>query len=135
MTSIERTAYPRFKRLISARELREAFTPEADETTWARGLARPPAHLLGLVVLLKSFQRLGYFPDTDDIPAAVVQHVRERLQLPGDIALGYESDRTLRHHKGLIRSRLGVVYDPQQARKMAERPSVRPPTPRTTPPI
>jgi Domain of unknown function (DUF4158) len=120
MTSIERTAYPRFKRLISARELREAFTPTTKETAWARGLARPPAHLLGLVVLLKTFQRLGYFPGTDDVPAAVTEHVRDRLELPGDVALAYESERTLRHHKGLIRARLGVLYEPAQVRKLAE---------------
>jgi hypothetical protein len=62
MTSIERTAYPRFKCVVAARDLREAFTPTTEETIWARGLARTPPHLLSLVVLLKSFQRLGYFP-------------------------------------------------------------------------
>lgn len=32
VASLERTAYPRFKRLISERELREYFTPSAEET-------------------------------------------------------------------------------------------------------
>lgn len=120
MTSIERTAYPRFKRITSARELREAFTPNDDETTWARGLTRTPAHLLGLVVLLKSFQRLGYFPRPDDIPAAVPEHIRDRLELPGDVCLGQGADRTLARHRDWIRSRLGVLYEPQQVRTLAE---------------
>jgi hypothetical protein len=41
------------------RELDEAFTPTTDEITWATDKARSANHLLALVVLLKSFQRLG----------------------------------------------------------------------------
>ncbi|MGJ3561789.1 hypothetical protein ACR6C2_40250 [Streptomyces sp. INA 01156] len=35
MTSIERTAYPRFKRLMSAREMHVFFTPKREEIDWA----------------------------------------------------------------------------------------------------
>jgi hypothetical protein len=35
VASVDRTAYPRFTRTISARELREAFTPTANEIGWA----------------------------------------------------------------------------------------------------
>jgi hypothetical protein len=72
------------------------------------------------VVLLKCFQRLGYFPKLADVPAAVVEHVRDCLELPGDVALDYDADRTLRHHKALVRDRLGVLHAPEQARKLAE---------------
>ena len=34
MTSIERTAYPQFKRLTSARVLHVFFTPAEDEVAW-----------------------------------------------------------------------------------------------------
>ncbi len=61
MTSIERTAYPRFKRLVTAREL-AGLSPTPDEVGWARDRTRSDAHLLALVVSLKCFQRLGYFP-------------------------------------------------------------------------
>jgi hypothetical protein len=39
MASIERTAYPRFKRFMSARELHVFYTPQPDEIV---GCARPP---------------------------------------------------------------------------------------------
>jgi Domain of unknown function (DUF4158) len=120
MTSIERTAYPRFKRVVAARELREAFTPTAEETIWARGLARTPPHLLSLVVLLKSFQRLGYFLKLDQVPAPVIEHIRDRLELPADVDPQHGTDRTQARHRDWIRARLGVLYDPQQARKLAE---------------
>jgi Domain of unknown function (DUF4158) len=62
VASIDRTAYPRFKRVVSSRELAESFTPTAEEITWARGRTQTEGHLLSLVVLLKCYQRLGYFP-------------------------------------------------------------------------
>jgi uncharacterized protein DUF4158 len=71
LASIDRTAYPRFKRVVSARELAEAFTPTPDEITWARGRTHSDEHFLALVVRLKSYQRLGYFPKLDAIPAVV----------------------------------------------------------------
>lgn len=68
MASIDRTAYPRFKRVVSVRELAEAFTPSADEAEWARGRSQGGSNLLALVVLLKCYQRLGYFPKLADVP-------------------------------------------------------------------
>ena len=59
MTSIERTAYPRFKRLLSARELHVFFTPQPDEVAWARSATGADGHVLALVVWLKCFGRLG----------------------------------------------------------------------------
>jgi hypothetical protein len=37
VTSVDRTAYPGFARVVSARELAEAFTPTDAEIEWARG--------------------------------------------------------------------------------------------------
>ena len=39
MASIERTAYPRFKRFMSVRELQVFYTPQPDEIVWAREVA------------------------------------------------------------------------------------------------
>jgi len=46
MASIERTAYPRFKRFMSARELHVFYTPQPDEIVWAREAASSDEHLL-----------------------------------------------------------------------------------------
>lgn len=78
LASIDRTAYPRFKRVVSAREVAEAFTPTAEEMAWARGKTQRDQHLLALVVRLKSYQRLGYFPKLPDVPLAVVEHAGTR---------------------------------------------------------
>lgn len=93
MTSIERTAYPRFKRLLSARELHVFFTPQSDEVAWARSAAGPDEHVLALVVWLKCFGRLGYFPALETVPAAVVDHVRRDLGLAEGIAAVHAAAR------------------------------------------
>jgi hypothetical protein len=69
VTAIDRTAYPRFKRVVPERELVKAFTPTVAEVAWAREKTQNDQHLLALVVWLKSHQRLGYFPKLDEVPA------------------------------------------------------------------
>ena len=119
MTSIERTAYPRFKRFMSARELHVFYTPQPDEIVWAREAAGSDEHLLALVVLLKAFNRLGYFPALDEVPAEVVGHIRRDLRLPEHIAPVYASARTAERHRSLVRARSEAVHDPAGARKVA----------------
>ena len=119
MASIERTAYPRFKRFMSARELHVFYTPQQDEIVCAREAAGSDEHLLALVVLLKAFNRLGYFPVLDEVPAEVVGHIRRDLRLPEHIAPVYASARTAERHRSLVRARSEAVHDPAGARKVA----------------
>ncbi|MEV6957459.1 DUF4158 domain-containing protein [Streptomyces sp. NPDC051183] len=119
MASVERTAYPRFKRTITSRELHESFTPATAEVAWARGKSRTDGHLLALVVLLKSYQKLGYFPDLAEVPPLVVGHVRGLLELGEGVEPSHDSARMLRHHRTVIRERLGVFYDQEKAREVA----------------
>ena len=108
MASIERTAYPRFKRSPSARELETLYTPTADELSFARANARKAQPRFGLLLLLKSFQRLGYFPAVDDIPPSIVQHIRAAASIDAESSPSYEEQRTLYRHHQMIRERLGV---------------------------
>jgi hypothetical protein len=77
MPSLERTAYPRFGRIITALELERVYTPTLEEMDWARAKVRTPNHLLCLAVSLKCFQRLHYFPGLEVVPEAVGNHVRQ----------------------------------------------------------
>ena len=119
MASIERTAYPRIKRFISARELHVFYTPQPEEVAWVRGIAGSDAHLLAGMVQLKAFNRLGHFPDLAKVPAMVVDHIRRDLRLPAEMEAVYSSKRTAERHRTLIRARSEVVYDPPAARKVA----------------
>ncbi len=53
MTSIERTAYPRFTRAPSVKELRETYTPTPTDLVFVATTVRGPAQKFGLMNLLK----------------------------------------------------------------------------------
>src|SRR5438094_30971 len=101
MASIERTAYPRFKRRPSAQELSEVYTPTVEERVFIRESARGPSPTLTVAVLLKSMQRLGYLPRLQDVPFAVVAHIRSCLRLPPNTALDVGVRTLYRHHAAL----------------------------------
>src|SRR5581483_60355 len=102
MASIERTAYPRFKRTPTAQNLHALYTPSDEELTFAEKTARSQTSQLSLLVLLKAFQRLGYFPKLDGVPLVIVNHLRSCLSLSEQIEPGYEEPRTLyRHHQAI----------------------------------
>ena len=117
MTSIERTAYPRFGRVVTAREL-EVLTPPPDEIQWARERTRSDEHLLALVVALKCFQRLGYFPRSEQVPEVVIGHVRRCLGLSAGTT-PEAGQRTAACQRELVRGRVGAVFDPERARTLA----------------
>lgn len=60
MASIDRTAYPQFKRNPVVRELVALYTVDESETAFIVKHARQPSSRLALAILLKSFQRLRY---------------------------------------------------------------------------
>jgi hypothetical protein len=54
------TSYPLLNATPSARELDEAFTPNHFELAFAEKHAHRPQSRVGLLLLLKTFQRIGY---------------------------------------------------------------------------
>jgi TnpA family transposase len=119
LASIERTAYPRFKRYFTPKELREIYTPTPAEIGFGLSTTQGQVYFLNLMVLLKSFQRLGYFPKLTDIPKSLITHIRTSLNLPSDISFGYEQSRTLYRHRAAIREYLNVTPFNQSARHLA----------------
>ncbi len=118
MTALERTAYPRFKRRPSAKELAEVYTPTAEELAFVRNMARGVSPTLTLTVLLKSFERLGYIPRLQDVPFAIIGHIRSCLRLPPDTSLDV-TPRTLYRHHQAIRDYLQVRGWGREARHVA----------------
>jgi len=75
MVAIKRTVYPRLAHSPCAYQLSELFTPTSDDLAFARTTTRGPSALLSLLVLLKTFQRLGYFQKLNEVPAAIISHI------------------------------------------------------------
>ncbi|MFJ9683683.1 DUF4158 domain-containing protein [Streptomyces sp. NPDC101194] len=119
MTSIERTAYPRFKRLITAHELHLFFTPSGDEVEWAAARTDCAEHLLAQLLALKSYQRMGRFPKLDEIPDTIVAFVRRAVGLP-EGTVPRAANRTAERQRTAVRQRTGLSYDKAKARKIAE---------------
>ncbi|GAA1994142.1 hypothetical protein GCM10009838_67990 [Catenulispora subtropica] len=105
---------------MSARELADSFTPAADEVAWARATTKTDQHLLALVVWLKCYRRLRYFPSLDEVPDAVVVHIRGLLELPESVVAEVDATRTAKRHREFVRARLGVKYDSAEVREIAE---------------
>ncbi len=120
MASIERTAYPRFPRILTLKDLQASFTPKPEEIEWAQQQSRTPQRRLALLVLLKCFEFLRHFPALDAIPAEVVENISATLGVAPTDKIEFASLATLyRHHKA-IRELLGVKpYTDGQTRALA----------------
>src|SRR3546814_3445608 len=89
MANLERTAYPRFPRVITTRDLLRHYTPDVDEVEWASGFARSDTGRLGLIVLLKTFQQLHYFPALENVPAEIIRSEEHTSELQSLMRISY----------------------------------------------
>src|SRR6201997_1915903 len=115
MPSVSDTAYPRLKINPSAKELNELYTPTVYELAFARERARQPLQRAGLLLLLKTFQRLGYFAACAEIPAPIIRHVFRCAALTdlSEQLQAYDASTARDRHTTLIREFLGVTaYGP-----------------------
>jgi hypothetical protein len=100
MTAIDRTIYRRMKRSYTPKELIEAYTPTEEERRFVSTMTRSTQNQLNLMLWIKLFPCLGYFPVLGEIPIALVDHVRTALDLAVEVVPRYDHDRTLyRHHQ------------------------------------
>lgn len=118
MTAIERTAYPRFKQHPTAKELAELYIPTPQEIAFVRTQVSNNNGLLSLLVMLKSFQRLGYFPHPDLVPTPVIRHLRLCLKFPSWVS-AIPSLRTRRRYEQAIRAYLEVKPYNKVAQELA----------------
>jgi head-tail adaptor len=114
------TAYPLLKESPTERELQELFTPNLFELGFAAENTRQPIPRLGLLLLLKSFQKLGYFVGLPEIPPPIVLHVAKTVgwhQIPDGLST-YDASTARFRHMALVRSYLGVTPFADSARKL-----------------
>jgi hypothetical protein len=118
MPSASDTAYPPLKANPSDQELAEVYTPTENELAFARKRTHQPVQRVGLLLLLKTFQRLGYFVSFADIPDPIVRHVARCAGFPEAVELLYPYDLgTARdRHRGLVREYLRVTAYGKEAR-------------------
>lgn len=124
MVAIYQTAYPRIKSDITDDELGDIYTPTTEDQQWAlRHCRRSSASFLGLLVQLKTTQRLGRFVGLGEVPKPIIAHIkkqcRSRVTLK-DLQTYYTSGAKDRHVK-LIRRHLNIkAYDAAKTTALAQ---------------
>ncbi len=106
MTAIERTAYPRFKRILSAKDLEEVYTPTPQERFLALRSTKGAVAEAGFLVLLKTHQRLGRFIPLSEVPFAILNHIVKIVDPNLNVSdlETYDTSGTRQHHVPLIRA-------------------------------
>jgi hypothetical protein len=117
VTSLERTAYPRFKQFPNPSELAEFYTPTQSEIQLVKSRTKSYKGFFSFMVMLKSFQRLGYFPHPECVPGAVIKHLRSCLKLQSWVK-AIPSERQRYQYQKAIREYLGVKPYDKNAQKL-----------------
>lgn len=119
MPAIHDTAYPRLRSTYTQADLIRLYTPTPEERALAEQITKGGTARLGLLVLLKTFQCLGYFLPLTSVPRVIVQHIAHAtgLDAAADQLATYDSSGTRRRHVQVIREYLQVQpYDPHARR-------------------
>lgn len=120
MLSIAETAYPRLKSHFNAKELREIYTPTKEDVKFARLHTRTTETRLTFLILLKTFQRLGYFVPLQLVPGAIITHICGHLKrslAPRTLAQ-YDASRARWRHTIVIREYLKIEPYGVEARRL-----------------
>lgn len=120
MPSIIDTAYPQLKITPTAKELEEIYTPLLNELSFVEDRTRRAHHRAYLLVLLKTFQRLGYFALFSEIPRLIIDHIAKCVGLTdvSEQLRVYDTTTIRDRHKQLIREFIGVRPFGKEARQI-----------------
>jgi hypothetical protein len=108
---IDETAYRQLKATPTERELRELYTPTLDERLLAGQHTTGKPALVAFLVLLKTFQHLGYAVALTSVPMLIVSHIADQMdcQVTGQDLITYDLSGTRRRHLQVIRTHLQII--------------------------
>jgi len=110
MAAIHETAYPRIKPNLSNREIKEIFTPTAEEMSLLDAKTKKALHTprLAFMLILKYYQYLGRPIVVRNIDASIKKYVAEILGIDPVINLDSYSKLTRHRHIKIIREYLQI---------------------------
>lgn len=114
MPSLQETAYPRLNHNVSAKELSAIYIPNAEEVALAERFARGRVPQIGFLILLKTFQRLGYAMPLAEVPNKIAQHIANSVHRSVSLAelKQYDASVTRKRQLTLVRKHLQIKrYD------------------------
>lgn len=114
-----RTAYPRFKANLNSEELTLLYHPDENELDFVKTHSRGSISSLTLLVLLKSHERLSYFPSLDLIPDSIKNYLAKQLGMDSSGDLTDHAKRSRFRYFRLIRRYRGIVPYSQGGQEIA----------------
>ncbi len=110
MPTVHETAYPRLKSNVSRRELIDLYTPTQAEVELATRVSKGEPARFGFLILLKTFQRLGYFIALRDVPRSIIEYIGhdQGMLIVPDTMAEYDESGTQLRHVPIIRKYLRV---------------------------
>ena len=81
MIDIKDTAYPRLKSSYNEKELKNLFKPTEDEIIFCNKNMNSSEFFPCFILLIKSFQCLGYITSLETIPNQVVKYISKQLNV------------------------------------------------------
>lgn len=122
MTSIYRTAYPRFypNQKLKAKELKNDYSLSDTELAYIKQNIRSDNLKLGFAVLLKVFQKMGYFPENNLIHQTIVKHIKEQIPyIKPSTEFIYDHESSLNRHRRRVYDCLKIKRYDKQVRSYA----------------
>lgn len=104
------TNYPVLEPNPARPELETRYTPSETERIFAAQQTAEPALRVGLLVLLKTFQRLRYFVKVANVPSPIVEHIAKAAGydgLPEGLST-YDFGAARMQHMHLVRAGAGI---------------------------
>ena len=111
MPSLQDTAYPRLKHYLPVKELTALYAPTSDELTLAEQVARGRVSQVAFLILLKTFQRLGYAMLLAEVPASLIHYIAAAHHQSITVAelKDYDASVTRKRHLTVVRQQLAII--------------------------
>lgn len=123
MTSLQDTAYPRLNHQLTTKALIAVYTPSDEELVLADGITRSRVANVGFLVLLKTYQRLGYPVLMKDVPASIIRQISTMVAdtVSAEALDNYDRSGSRRRHLKVVRDYLELTaYGEAAQRVMVE---------------
>jgi len=120
--SLSDTIYPRLSSQPTPQQLTNLYTPTDEEKAFAQRMTRTPFHCLGLLVLLKTFHRLGYAVPLAQVPPVIVVQIASAagLEVSAPDWASYDRSQTRKRHLSLVREYWQITPYRQQGAAVME---------------
>lgn len=117
------TAYPRLKSRFSQTELDRFYTPTNAELIFCDNTARARSTRLGFVLLLKTYQCLGYFVTSNQVPTAIIEHIAGCITKRCDrnSLQQYDVSQAKRKHLSAVRNFLAVKAFDNEGKELIQK--------------